>query len=145
MHAGIKIQCLNQLGDSPTRVDDQRRQPIYVASDRVSDLIIFSVRPSHEGVNGQIAALANLPARGGLGELRFARHRCKYRTSRTGHPGLESLATEPFDGLGDRGTKPLGNRLQIVATKVESISDFSDSSLMRFAMCSKARDYSSRS
>ena len=28
LHAGIKIQCLNQLGDSPTRVDDQSRQPI---------------------------------------------------------------------------------------------------------------------
>src|SRR5690242_9957032 len=24
LHAGIKIQCLNQLGDSPTRVDDQK-------------------------------------------------------------------------------------------------------------------------
>ena len=23
-HAGIKIQCLNQLGDSPTRVDGQK-------------------------------------------------------------------------------------------------------------------------
>jgi hypothetical protein len=39
LHAGIKIQCLNQLGDSPTRVDDQGRQPIYVASDHKSALI----------------------------------------------------------------------------------------------------------
>ena len=78
LHAGIKIQCLNQLGDSPTRVDDQCRQPIYVASDRVSDLIIFSDRPTHEGVNGQVAAFANLPALGGLGQFRVMRHRCKY-------------------------------------------------------------------
>jgi hypothetical protein len=34
LHAGIKIQCLNQLGDSPTRVDGQRHQPIYVAPGR---------------------------------------------------------------------------------------------------------------
>src|SRR5690242_9957034 len=94
-----KSSALTSLATPLHGSTTKSRQPIYVASDRVSDLIIFSVRPSHEGVNGQIAALANLPARGGLGELRFARHRCKYRTSRTGHPRFESLVAEPFDGF----------------------------------------------
>ena len=136
-----KSSALTSLATPLHGSTTKSRQPIYVASDHVSDLIIVSGRPTHEGVNGQIAAFANLPALGRLGEFRVMRHCRKHRTSRTGHPGLESLATEPFDGFGDRGTKPLGNWLQVVATKAKSF----DLTLTRFAMCSKARDYSSRS
>ena len=78
LHAGIKIQCLNQLGDSPTRVDDQRHQPIYVAPDRKRP--DFLDRPAHKGMNSQIAALANLPALRGHCQFDFMRHFCKHRT-----------------------------------------------------------------
>ena len=68
LHAGIKIQCLNQLGDSPTRVGDLHHQPIYVAPKRITRSGIYLlVYPAREGMNIQIAAFADLPAHRGDG------------------------------------------------------------------------------
>ena len=106
-HAGIKIQCLNQLGDAPTRVDDRGRQPIF----------LFSVRPALEGMSGQIVALTKLPTRRFFRQIRVMRHHCKHRAPGARHARLQTLVTEPFDGFGDRGTKPLRNRLQVVVTE----------------------------
>ena len=60
---------------------------------------------------------------------------------------MESLGAEPFDGVGNRGTKPLGNRLQVVVAEVENPEStaFLVWSFKLFAICSKARDYSNRS
>ena len=61
---------------------------------------------------------------------------------------MESLGAEPFDGVGNRGTKPLGNRLQVVVAEVEDRITEPVNLVWRFklfAICSKARDYSNRS
>ena len=50
------------------------------------------------------------------------------------------MATEPGNGIGDGGTEPLSNRLQIVATEAETF----DLAPVLFSVCSKARNYSSR-
>ena len=123
MHAGIKIRCLNQLGDSPTQVDGLHHPPIYVASKRLGAPISFSVCPTPEWMSSQIVALANLPARGARKQfrvLRFLLHSGEHRTSGAGHPGLKSSSAEPIDGFGDRGTEPLGNRLQVVVAEIEN-------------------------
>ena len=109
-----------------------------------------SGRPSPKWMNGQIAALTNLPARWGFGQFRFLRplrHFREYRTSGAGHPGFQSLGAEPFDGFGDRGAKPLGNRLQVVVAEAENLESaaFGVLGFKLFAICSKARDYSNRS
>ena len=77
-------------------------------------------------MNFQIAALTNLPALGGVEQFRFMRRLrqpCEHRASGAGHPGLQSLGAEPFDGVGDRGTKSLGNRLQVVSALVDCDDD----------------------
>ena len=56
-HAGIKIQCLNQLGDSPTRETCfSTRFQLIVAGD-----------PSVQRMNLQIAANPPSPSFGGVG------------------------------------------------------------------------------
>jgi len=119
-------------------------------SHRTSTIRSFSGRPSPKWMNGQVAALTNLPAHGGFGRFRFLRplrQFCEHRTSGAGHPRFESLGAEPFDGVGDRGAKPLCNRLQVVMAKVENLESaaFEVLSFKLFAICSKARDYSNRS
>ena len=138
LHAGIKIQCLNQLGDSPTRVDGLRHQPIYVASNRPAiQSFSFLNRPAAQRMDGQIAALPELPTFRSFREgrqRRFLRQCCKHGASGASHSRCEPLATKPVDGFGDVGAELLSNRLQVVVAEVE---DFSS------AICSKARDYSS--
>ena len=56
-HAGIKIQCLNQLGDSPTR------ETCFTTN----FLLIVAGDPPGQGMNFQIAAHLQLPAWGRFG------------------------------------------------------------------------------
>ena len=80
LHAGIKIQCLNQLGDSPTQVGGQK-PPTDICRIRPQKRSDLLGRPAHEGMDGQIAALANLPARGRTGQFHIMRHCREHRTS----------------------------------------------------------------
>ena len=100
-------------------------------------------------MSSQIVALANLPARGARKQfrvLRFLLHSGEHRTSGAGHPGIQSSSAEPIDGFGDRGTEPLGNRLQVVVAEIENFLAEAQEVLIcvLFAYCSKARDYSNR-
>ena len=90
-------------------------------------------------MNRQITALTNRPALRRVGQIRFmrlCRTNREHCASRTGHPCLQSLGAQPIDGLGDRGAKPLSDRLQVVSTEIEDPFE----SLR--VVCSKARDYS---
>ena len=77
LHAGIKIQCLNQLGDSPTRegglllAKEAGRPPMNVALDS----------PAYQRMRRQIAAFAHLPRLGGVFKRHIVRHLCENRTS----------------------------------------------------------------
>ncbi len=57
-HAGIKIRCLYQLGDSPTQEDG------FSATHRS----IVAGGPLHQGMGHQIATNFYLPARWGAGD-----------------------------------------------------------------------------
>ena len=119
----------------------------YMSRRTAKTFRLFSGCPTYQRMNSQIAALANLPARRGFGQFRFVRplrHSCEHGTSGAGHPGLQSLVAEPFDGIGNRGAKPLGNRLQVVVAEVENLVA-EVWGFVLFTNCSKARDYSNRS
>ena len=72
-HAGIKIQCLNQLGDSPTRV-----KPEVLP-------ITACCRPARKGVNRQIAAYFDLKIIRYAACVNVMQQFCKNSAAGTGH------------------------------------------------------------
>src|SRR4051812_11198796 len=92
------------LHGSPTEVVNR-----YM-SRRTANGPTLSGHPTSKRMNGQVAALANLPIPRGSVELHVVRHRCEDCASGAGHPCRQTLGAEPFDGIGDRRAEPLGNR-----------------------------------
>jgi hypothetical protein len=76
--------------------------------------------PPYQGMNFQIAALTNLPAPGAGSSASCGPCGSFARTPnfRSRSSGLQALR-QPFDGVGDRGAKSLGNRLQVVVAEIE--------------------------
>ena len=105
-HAGIKIRCLDQLGDSPTRVSSLIHSPITC-----------SRSPPSQGVVIQVAADPTLPARGERFHHPVSRARSEHRAARACHARREALGHEPLKGIRYRGAHALRDRLQDVLAK----------------------------
>ena len=83
-NAGIKIQCLNQLGDTPTQDNCCCQQPTYnrcllIAFQEAGSL------PTCQGMHLQISAFANQPVATSVCQVGIFKNLCKYSTSRAGH------------------------------------------------------------
>ena len=126
-HVGIKIRCLNQLGDSPTQERGSRRAPENLHGLRPVSSPSRQAQPA-SGWRSQRAAHPARPARGPI-----ARHRCRWRraagppvrTPRFPNPSC-GCCRRPVAGaaaaLCDLGAKPLGGGLQVVAS--EALGEF---------------------
>ena len=89
-NAGIKIQCLNQLGDTPTQDNCCFQQPTY----NLLLANIFSqpdILPTDQRMHFQIFAFAYYPVARGYQKIHIINHLCKYSTSRAGHASVKLL------------------------------------------------------
>ena len=89
-NAGIKIRCLNQLGDTPTQDNCRCRQPTY----KSSLANIFSraaILPAGQRMHFQIAAFSNDPVARSGSNISVMQNLCKYSTSRASHASLKLL------------------------------------------------------
>ena len=83
-NAGIKIQCLNQLGDTPTQDSCCCQQPTYnrcllIASQKAGSL------PTCQRMHLQIFAFSSQPVARDVCQVGIVKNLCKYSTSRAGH------------------------------------------------------------
>src|SRR3982751_3632451 len=111
-NVGIKIRCLNQLGDSPTQAAGSHLPPSTNAR-------LAAPGPAGERMARQRAAHPARPARRPI-----ARHRCRGRraasraredgASRTCHPAVAEGSLQRRRRAPDIGTKTLGGCLQVV-------------------------------
>jgi hypothetical protein len=77
------------------------------------------ILPTGQWMRFQVAALANLPAPGGAGQIDIMRQLRKYSTSRAGHSAAKLLGSQPIKRLANLRTHHRGNRLQVVSAKFD--------------------------
>ena len=143
-HVGIKIRCLDQLGDSPTRDTAELLHPttfsICPARERVlSQTAADPTGPSFAAFLGKalkqyrqrLVVLAIFPVTGKYGE---------YRCSRARHPGVAESLRHQVQRISHFTADRLCRRLQVVSTEV--VTCFLRDSLSCFCRCGKAHDYS---
>ena len=120
-HAGIKIRCLDQLGDSPTQPLSSVAAPNFTSGLRQTKTLSERCeRVMRQTSHTPAIPFGRQPFHHSL-RILLVFETGKYAGSGTGHPCMRTIFCQPFKGSGNFAEFRCCYRLQVVATESEFV------------------------